>query len=55
VNGLDLSHYKPQLVYDLPTYIADYLIASGSARLEMRVSENPQPPSGVERRQHSST
>ena len=51
VNGLTLSHYKPGVVYDLPANLANYLVATGVARLEMRVSDNPQPPLGIERRQ----
>ncbi len=54
VNGLELGHYRPRLVYDMPSYLADYLIASGYARMEMRITENPKPPLGVERRQQAS-
>lgn len=51
MNGLNVSHYKPRVVYDLPSNLGNYLIATGMARLEVRVSENPQPPLGIERRQ----
>jgi hypothetical protein len=50
VNGLNLSFYKPRLTYDLPADVASYLVASGFARLEMRRSEKPIPPDGIERR-----
>ena len=50
INGLDLSHYKARHVYELPANLASYLVAIGVARFEMRISENPQPPEGVERR-----
>ena len=52
INGLDLSLYKPRHVYELPANLASYLVAIGVARFEMRISENPQPPEGVERRRH---
>ena len=50
VNGLNLSHYRPRLIYDLPADLASYLVASGFARLEMRGSEKAGPPQGIERR-----
>ena len=50
VNGLNLTLYKPRLIYDLPADLASYLVASGFARLEMRGSEKGGPPEGVERR-----
>jgi hypothetical protein len=50
MSGLDLSHYKPRIVYDVPATLGTYLVVSGYARIEMRVTENPQPPLGVERR-----
>jgi hypothetical protein len=49
-----LGRYRPLAVYDLPPYLADYLIASGYARMEMRIAENPRPPLGIERRQPAS-
>ena len=50
VNGLNLSLYKPRLIYNLPADLANYLVASGFARLEMRGSEKAGPPEGIERR-----
>jgi hypothetical protein len=50
VNGLNLTLYKPRLIYDLPPDLASYLVASGFARLEMRGSGKAGPPEGIERR-----
>jgi hypothetical protein len=54
ISGLDLSHYRPKLVYDVPATLGTYLVVSGYARMEMRITENPQPPFGVERRLQAS-
>jgi hypothetical protein len=50
VNGLNLTLYKPRLIYDLPADLASYLVTSGFARLEMRGSDKAGPPEGIERR-----
>ena len=56
VNGLNLTLYKPRLIYDLPADLASYLVTSGFARLEMRGSDKSDkvdkkgPPEGIERR-----
>jgi hypothetical protein len=50
VNGVNLTLYKPHLVYDLPSSLASYLVATGDARLEMRTAATAAPPLGVERR-----
>jgi hypothetical protein len=47
VNGLNLTLYKPRLIYDLPADLATYLVTSGFARLEMRGSEKAGPPEGI--------
>jgi hypothetical protein len=51
IHGLNLAHYKPPNVYDVPASLGNYLVISGFARMEMRITENPRPPLGVERRQ----
>jgi len=50
VNGLNLTLYKPRLIYDLPADLAAYLVTSGFAKVEMRGAEKEGPPEGVERR-----
>jgi hypothetical protein len=53
VNGVNLTLYKPHLVYDLPSSLAGYLVTTGFARLEMRASTTPEPPLGIERRKRA--
>jgi hypothetical protein len=50
VNGLNLSLYKSNRVYDLPSDLGSYLVASGFARLEMRRADKLPGALGFERR-----
>ena len=50
VNGVPMNRYRSGRVYDLSPSLADYLIAEGSALLEMRRDGPAQPISGPDRR-----
>lgn len=39
VDGIRLARYKVGQCYDLPPYLADYLVVRGLASLEMRKQE----------------
>ena len=50
VNNVPLNLYHPGRVYDVSTSLAEYLIAEGSALLEMRHDGPAQPLAGPDRR-----
>jgi len=39
LNGINLRHYHPNRVYDLPSNLAEYLVIQGFGLLEMRTSQ----------------
>ena len=53
VDGVSLRYYHPGSVYEVPPNVANYLVAEGLARFEMRNDDHPMPPPDVGERRRS--
>jgi hypothetical protein len=53
VDGMSLHYYHAGEAYELPTQLAEYLVASGFASIEMRQRQRSHRPRSHDRRRSS--